>query len=289
MNVSLNSLTGMPTTNFGWSDQLSSNPVVLGFLVAVIVLYYVLFASLGGAGSAPITVPESGSGGGLGALEVLMWGLFVVLILMNGVRYFFNVDIVASAKQLLSDEPQIDLKVIRHKGANTGSDVPKPSSVPDPTGASQVYHLSDNKYTYGDAKAICTALDGDLATYDQIESAYKDGAEWCGYGWSDGQMAYFPTQKATFEKLQTIDGHKNDCGRPGINGGYIGNPNVRFGVNCYGPKPQQTTEEKQLMQNTTVYPQTQADIEQDKLVDYWKNKLNNVLVAPFNHDNWSRI
>ena len=33
---------------------------------------------------------------------------------------------------------------------------------------------------------------------------------------------YF-TQISTWKKLQTIDGHKNDCGRPRINGGYIEN------------------------------------------------------------------
>ena len=38
------------------------------------------------------------------------------------------------------------------------------------------------------------------------------------------QMALYPTQKKTYNKLQTIKGHEHDCGRPGINGGYIANP-----------------------------------------------------------------
>ena len=38
-------------------------------------------------------------------------------------------------------------------------------------------------------------------------------------------------------KLQGDENLKNACGRPGINGGFIGNPNVRFGANCYGVKP----------------------------------------------------
>ena len=29
----------------------------------------------------------------------------------------------------------------------------------------------------------------------------------------------------------------NNCGRPGVNGGYFDNPNIKFGVNCYGQKP----------------------------------------------------
>ena len=51
-------------------------------------------------------------------------------------------------------------------------------------------------------------------------------------------MAFFPTQKDTFDELQKNPRTKNVCGRPGINGGYIGNPYVRFGANCYGVKPE---------------------------------------------------
>ena len=42
------------------------------------------------------------------------------------------------------------------------------------------------------------------------------------------------------KKLQKRKGHKHDCGRPGINGGYIGNTNIKYGVNCYGYKPKIT-------------------------------------------------
>ena len=74
-----------------------------------------------------------------------------------------------------------------------------------------------NKYTYDQAKAVCKAFDGDLAKYEQLEDAYDKGASWCSYGWSSNQLALYPTQKSTYDKLQEIKGHKNDCGRPGIN------------------------------------------------------------------------
>ena len=102
----------------------------------------------------------------------------------------------------------------------------------------QVFNVSQNKYTYKQAQQVCQALDASLASYDQIEQAYNEGAEWCNYGWSEGQMAYFPTQKATYNKLMENPYTKNACGRPGINGGFMGNPNLRFGVNCYGIKPE---------------------------------------------------
>jgi len=66
----------------------------------------------------------------------------------------------------------------------------------------QVFNVSRNVYTYHDAAAVCAALDSELATYDQVQSAYKQGADWCNYGWVQGQMAVYPTQKETYEKLQ---------------------------------------------------------------------------------------
>jgi hypothetical protein len=40
---------------------------------------------------------------------------------------------------------------------------------------------------------------------------------------------------------------------------------------------------------STPYPKTEADILFDKKVEYYKKNLNNILVAPFNHDSWNRI
>jgi hypothetical protein len=89
--------------------------------------------------------------------------------------------------------------------------------------------------------------------------------------------------------LQTIKGHEHDCGRPGINGGFIANPNVKFGVNCYGDKPKITQDEENLMKTSSPYPQTMQDIEFQKKVDYWKNKVTEVLVSPFNYNLWSEL
>ena len=66
----------------------------------------------------------------------------------------------------------------------------------------QTYHIPGNKYSFDDAKALCKAYGARLASYKELEDAYKEGAEWCSYGWSDGQMALFPTQMSTWKKLQ---------------------------------------------------------------------------------------
>ena len=122
-----------------------------------------------------------------------------------------------------------------------------------------------------------------------MEDAYNNGGEWCGYGWSNGQMALFPTQKKTWNNLQKIPGHEHDCGRPGINGGYIDNPNVKFGINCFGYKPKINDQEQELMNNANIYPKTKADIAFEERVEHWKRKLSTILISPFSRTNWSRI
>ena len=123
-----------------------------------------------------------------------------------------------------------------------------------------------------------------LATYKEVEDSYNDGGEWCNYGWSEDQMALFPTQQKTYDGLQKIKGHENDCGRPGINGGYMVNPQLRFGVNCYGIKPSPKGRER--VKSTFI---NDADAELQTMIDRFKKDLDNELITlgPFNHDQWS--
>ena len=67
-------------------------------------------------------------------------------------------------------------------------------------GGDQVFHLRDNVFNYEDAQAACKAYDSRLANLEEVISAYKDGGNWCSYGWSDGQLALYPTQKDFWEK-----------------------------------------------------------------------------------------
>jgi len=154
----------------------------------------------------------------------------------------------------------------------------------------EVFNISNNLYTYDDAKAVCTAYGARLATYDEVEESYNKGGEWCNYGWSEDQMALFPTQKQTFHGLQKIPGHEHDCGRPGINGGYIANPSVQFGVNCYGKKPAATEKDKQEMNaNKEInVPKTPEEMELDKKVQFWKENADKLLnINSFNYNKWS--
>jgi hypothetical protein len=151
----------------------------------------------------------------------------------------------------------------------------------------QVFHIPENIYSYEDADALCKAYGAELASYNEVESAYENGAEWCSYGWSKNQLALYPTQKKTYKKLQKIKGHEHDCGRPGINGGYIANKNVRFGVNCYGNKPEADAKDQEYMDKAKLIPISQKDIKLRERIDKFKRHLPSVLVAPFNKINWS--
>ena len=276
MDVKLNSFTGIPTDTYEYLNDFSVNPVVLVVISIVLILYYVLFASLGVATGNTEGIQETGKS--VIFLEILLWSVFILLLLLNGIYYFFDINVVASIKNLFTATPEISFKV------ETGED-----KLPELKYVKQTFHIPGNKYTYDDAKAVCKAYGAKLANYKDLEKSYQQGADWCSYGWSEGQMAYFPTQYNKWKKLQKIKGHEHDCGRPGINGGYIANPNVRFGVNCYGYKPKISPLDYDLMHNTTVYPKTQEEIDFDREVDEWREKIPEIAVAPFNNNRWSVI
>jgi hypothetical protein len=199
---------------------------------------------------------------------------------------------MASIKKIFTKTPQVNVIATNHP-TTTPAPVPSNSTNVPPVKEiklyKEVFNIPGNNYTYSEAQSICTAYDAKLASYDELEEAYNKGAEWCNYGWSEGQMAFFPTQKKTYNTLQTIKGHENDCGRPGINGGYMANPNVRYGINCYGHKPKRTEIEKELMENTTPFPLTKEEMQMEKQVDYWKTQLPNIIVSPFNNNRWSKF
>lgn len=289
MNVDITPTDGFPHM-YDYVNNVAgvgTNPVVLVILTFVIVFYYLLFSYLGISPSGPAAAAPIEGNSGLKLVEILMWGLFIFLVLINGIQYFFNVDIKTGIKNIFSPVPEVDISVatpsLEEEGDGEGA------GIAEITGKPQVFHVSDNKYKYGNAKALCKAYGARLANVKEVQKAYDDGAEWCGYGWSEDQMVLYPTQPKTWQHLQGIKGHEHDCGRPGVNGGYIGNPNATFGVNCYGYKPKITDTEKKIMDNASHLPTTPAEKKFNKKVAQYRDKLPNILVAPFNYDKWSQI
>lgn len=278
MEVNINPVTGVPGESYNYIDEWMANPLILFIVLVVILLYYTLFSYASGSEQ----IASSAGNGGANFLEILLWGTFLTIVLMNALRYFYGANIVAKISKLFSQEPQLDITV-----TTTDAGAAEVAPVPELTYSKQVFHVPGNHYTYDDAKAVCAAYGGKLASYNEMEDAYEEGADWCSYGWSDDQMAFFPTQEEKWKRLQKIEGHKHDCGRPGINGGYIANPNVKFGVNCYGYKPDITSYESKLMRESTGLPTTKKEREFQKLVEDWKKKIPQILISPFNNKNWS--
>jgi hypothetical protein len=282
-----------PESMYGYINNLLMNPTALIILVIIVLIYIIVFVSLGDSSttSSSISTTTTGTSGldkTSGTIIGVIAGIFVILLLFNVLQYFFSIDIMASIKNLFNPtNPQLDITVNQNTGEGEGDGSSQKSS--ELLNRPQVFNIPGNYYGYEDAKTLCQAYGSRLATYDEVEDAYNKGGEWCNYGWSEGQMALFPTQKKTFDNLQNIPGHEHDCGRPGVNGGYMANPHIQYGVNCFGYKPKITSEEEEMMQNTTPYPKTEKDILFEKRVDYWKTKLNDILVSPFNYNNWSRF
>jgi len=147
--------------------------------------------------------------------------------------------------------------------------------------ASEVFHIADNKFTYDQAPAVCAAYGSQLATLEQILYAYNNGAEWCGYGWSQGGMALFPTQETTWKSLQgeTDTSKRTACGRPGVNGGYF-DPATKFGVNCFGFKPDGE------LDFPLPPPGTDRSVFND-MVKRFRSSMNSFTMDPYSRNEWS--
>ena len=272
-----------------WTKEFFQDPVGTAASAILIALFY-LFVYLGGIPKNPI--PKT-----IEFLEQKVWIFLVTYIILDFFKYYFEIDLM---EKFISKDTvdwlygkKKDEKTEKNKDNEKKDNEKKTKTVDkkiDEVG-NEVFHVSNNLYSYDDAQAICTSYGARIATYDEVENAYKNGAEWCGYGWSDGQMALFPTQKITWDKLQKTDNHKNNCGRPGVNGGYIHNPYVKYGANCYGKKPVAYTADVNRMnaQKNTVYPKTKKDIVSNMKTEYWKQNSDKLAVNGFNNDKWSEF
>jgi hypothetical protein len=246
----------------------NSNSILsIGFFILVLYTFiYIVGLPMDSTKPISITVVENGA-----------W-LFLVAVLVNT---FFKTFLNANLTDLLNDSSLTD----------AGNLLSKSTTLELTTSKEEVFNIGNNMYTYDDAQSVCASFGARLATYDEIEKAYNKGAEWCNYGWSDGQAAYFPTQKKTWDKLQKSESSKHACGRPGINGGYIENPNVRFGVNCFGVKPKPKSSDLDSLGSSTgsTIPKTPEDVLLEKKIKFWKENGDKLFkINAYNNNKWSQ-
>lgn len=198
------------------------------------------------------------------------------------------------APSSVTEEPKESEKPEKPKESkeSNGSEKPIPAPI-DPSainrilpGKKEVFNVAQNKYTYSDAEPLCKAFGAELATYDQVKSAWNKGADWCNYGWIKGQAAVYPTQPSTYNKLQAgPEDQRMACGVVGINGGYFDNPEHRFGVNCYGSKPSENDAD---IRNIMANPKnmTPGALAYDKKVQDYKQQMGHLPVNPFKEGSW---
>jgi len=257
--------------------------------------------------SANAVAANSGKGG-------MNWPLVIFVILITGFVTLFVVfnrqillaydTLAASIKGALglSSVPPVQAQIVPIRGDVVTVPPEAPQDVvPDeaarketlvekilPTGASnEVFNVSQNRFTYYDAEPLCRALGAELATYEQVKDAWGKGADWCNYGWVKGQMAVYPTQEDTYEKLQTgTPEERQACGTVGINGGFFDNPELRYGVNCYGKKPPQSAHDETKLMEQGKVPRSAAALTVDKLAAEFRNQKDSMFIRPFNDNKW---
>ncbi len=155
-------------------------------------------------------------------------------------------------------------------------------------GKKEVFNISQNKYTYYDAEPLCRALGPEVATYEQVKEAYEKGADWCNYGWVKGQMAVYPTQESTWNQLQNgPEEQRNACGKVGVNGGYFDNPELQFGINCYGLKPSQKEHDANAIAKNEGQPFTPGMLDFQKKMAKFRGEIGEIGLLPFSSTNWS--
>ena len=143
------------------------------------------------------------------------------------------------------------------------------------------------KFKQSQAEAVCKAYNSKVATLTQLEEAYQKGADWCSYGWREGQKAFYPVQKCNLntdnnqENNDFLENSDKYCGKPGMNGGYFSNPQLKFGINCYGVKPKGS-----VVKEKSPYCAPKEFCKLNKNINS-SHKLSTDEISPFNNTKWN--
>ena len=119
MDLTYNSISGMnvdPTvylkeiiTKNGKQDSQLNADTKVYLLIAlgvIIVMYGLFFAILGGGSGQGQGVTGSASSVGLKFFEVLLWSVFIMLVILNGFQYFFNVNLTTRFIDFFTEKPK---------------------------------------------------------------------------------------------------------------------------------------------------------------------------------------
>ena len=210
--------------------------------------------------------------------------IFSVMNLFS--NFFYDLGYILTPRNIRLRDLEESRKNAIESTNNTGVNHDEETNETNIASGEEVFHIPGNHYNYYEAQELCKAYNSRLANYNDVESAYEGGAEWCSYGWSDGQMAFFPTQKDTYNKLQESENEKNNCGRPGVNGGFMANPYLKFGVNCYGVKPNKKERDDLYMQASSVPRYSRNNANEQNM---FSKMIDNIIISGFNYNKWNQV
>ena len=101
-------------------------------------------------------------------------------------------------------------------------------------------------------------------------------------------MAVYPTQQETWEQLQNGSEDQRDaCGRPGLNGGFFDNPELQFGVNCYGSRPPQKDHDVTDVTSGQGTPLSVGGLDFEKKIAKYRGEASSMGILPWNKKTWS--
>ena len=226
--------------------------------------------------------------------------VFGLLVIIMVYYIFISKNASYQSKQYSQHNASLNIPFITDSNSNSNSStIPSPSvldangspifthSSTDPSmisnkNISQVFNIKENIYTLDDAPGVCGALGADVASIDQLIDAHKNGADWCNVGWTNDGLAAYPIQYSTWKTLQDNNpNQRNICGSTGINLAR-NDPNLLYGVNCYGVKPEPKGNEK--IKQSIISDKQKAINAQ--IAQFQKN-INAIGVVPFNATTWS--
>ena len=101
MDVSFDALSSLPQ-NYDYLNNKAANASILAILAAIVIIYLILFSSLGGSESVTNASASDGRSGSSVFLEIILWSAFILLIIFNSLQYFFSINVTASLKNLFS-------------------------------------------------------------------------------------------------------------------------------------------------------------------------------------------
>ena len=142
----------------------------------------------------------------------------------------------------------------------------------------EVFLVKNNIFLKNQGDKVCKALfNSKLATKEQLNDTYNNGANWCNYGWIEKSEAYYPLQNDT--------DNATCLGKKGLNGGVM-DEDLNLGIHCYGVKPS----ENAYYPLDKLYNDSSMSDKDLVMLENYRKKLNagGIKITPFNNNAWSK-